>query len=248
MTPYFTTRRSIRVYDAERPVTTELLHSLLAAATQAPNTGNMQLYSVIITTTPAGLEALAPAHFGQPAIRNARAALTFCLDLNRYAAWCRENGTEQGLDNLQGFTWGIIDVSVFAQQFCTLAELEGLGTCYLGTTTYNAPMIAEQLNLPNGVVPIVTVTVGWPAENPPVQPRLPLEAIVHNERYTSRTDAAQAALYAAEEALPENRRFVEENGKQNLAQVFAEVRYPRSQTDHFSRLFKEFLASTGIKL
>ncbi len=248
MNPYFTTRRSIRVYDKTRKVSDEMLEQLLAAAAQAPNTGNMQLYSVIITREPERLEALAPAHFGQPAIRNAAAALTFCLDMHRFAAWCRMSGTEAGLGNLQGFTWGVIDVSVFAQQFCTLAEMEGLGTCYLGTTTYNAPMIADLLALPSGTVPVVTVTVGWPAENPPVQPRLPLEAIVHYETYTPRTDSEEAALYADEESLEANKQFVAENGKDNLAQVFAEVRYPRDQAEHFSRLYKEFLKNAGIPL
>lgn len=248
MNPYFTTRRSIRVYDKTREVSDSLLEQLIAAAAQAPNTGNMQLYSVIITREPARLEALAPAHFGQPAIRNAAAALTFCLDMHRFDAWCRESGTEAGLGNLQGFTWGVIDVSVFAQQFCTLAEMEGLGTCYLGTTTYNAPMIADLLSLPSGVIPVVTVTVGWPAENPPVQPRLPLEAIVHYEKYTPRTDREEAALYAPQEALEPNKRFVAENGKQNLAQVFAEVRYPRDQAEHFSRIYKEYLKNAGIPL
>lgn len=165
MNPYFSTRRSIRAYDPDRPVSDELLSDLLGQAIQAPNTGNMQIYSVIVTREPERLAAIAPAHFSQPAIRSAKVALTFCLDLNRFDRWCRLGGAEPGLGNLQGFTWGVIDTAIFAQQFCTLAEMEGLGTCYLGTTTYNAEAIAEQLKLPQGVIPVITVTVGWPAEN-----------------------------------------------------------------------------------
>ena len=248
MNPYFSTRRSIRAYDPDRPVSDELLSDLLGQAIQAPNTGNMQIYSVIVTREPERLAAIAPAHFNQPAIRSAKVALTFCLDLNRFDRWCRLGGAEPGLGNLQGFTWGVIDTAIFAQQFCTLAEMDGLGTCYLGTTTYNAEAIAEQLKLPQGVIPVITVTVGWPAEKPPVQPRLPLGAVMHFEEYHDPTDAELAGIYADEESLPENRRFVEENDKRNLAQVFAEVRYPREQAEHFSRVYKEFLKSRGISL
>lgn len=245
---YFASRRTVRAYDPDRQVDADLIDRLLKLAAQAPNTGNMQLYSVVVTREPEALAALAPAHYSQPAIKGAKAALTFCLDLNRFNRWCRDGGAEPGLDNLQGFTWGVIDTSLFAQQFVTLAELHGLGTCYLGTTTYNAAMIAELLALPQGVIPVVTVTVGWPAGETPVTPRLPIEAVVHHERYSDPSAEQLAGLYAPQESLPENRRFVEENGKQNLAQVFAEVRYPRSQTEHFSRVYKEFLKNSGIDL
>lgn len=248
MNEYFTSRRSVRVYDKTKPVSREMIASMLSHAIHAPNTGNMQLYSVVVTTDPEMLRALAPAHFSQPAIVNAAAALTFCLDMNRFDRWCRLNGAEPGLNNLQGFTWGVIDTSVFAQQFCTIAELEGLGTCYLGTTTYNAAPISELLKLPQGVIPVITVTLGWPAEEPDVQPRLPLSAAVHFEEYSDPDDAGIKEIYAAEEAMPENKKFVADNGKENLAQVFAEVRYPREQAEYFSRVYKEFLKSKGISL
>lgn len=66
MNPYFSTRRSIRAYDPDRPVSDELLSDLLGQAIQAPNTGNMQIYSVIVTREPERLAAIAPAHFSQP--------------------------------------------------------------------------------------------------------------------------------------------------------------------------------------
>ncbi|MDE5727906.1 MAG: nitroreductase family protein [Duncaniella sp.] len=249
MNSYFSTRHTVRAYDPARPVADSLIESLLGQAIHAANTGNMQLYSVVVTREPERLAALAPAHFSQPAIANAKAALTFCLDLNRFDRWCRLGGAEPGLSNLQGFTWGVIDTSLFAQQFCTVAEMEGLGTCYLGTTTYNAPMIADLLRLPAGVIPVVTVTVGYPA-NPDGGPtdRLPLKAVVHYEEYDNPSDTELLGLYAPQEALESNRKFVAENSKQNLAQVFAEVRYPREQAEHFSRVYKEFLKSQGVSL
>ncbi len=245
---YFKNRYSVRIYDKDKEISQELIDSLLEKAIQAPNTGNMQIYSVVVSRDPEHISALAPCHFNQPAIRNAKAVLTFCLDVNRFNKWCRLNSTTPGLDNLQGFTWGVIDTSVFAQQFCTAAEMEGLGTCYLGTTTYNAGQIAEILRLPAGVVPVITVTVGYPAEHPGRQPRLPIEAVVHKEYYADPDDEKIKEIYSEEEKLEANRRFVEENGKENLAAVFAEIRYPKTANEQFSRVYKEFLKNQGIEI
>lgn len=245
---YFSNRRTIRKYDQTRPVPTELIDNMLESAARAANTGNMQTYSVIVSTDPDEISRLAPAHFNQPAIANAKAVLTFCLDFNRFNRWCRINNADPGLNNLQGFTWGVIDTALFAQQFCTIAELNGLGTCYLGTTTYNAEPISEALDLPSDVVPVVTVTIGYPAEEPQLQDRLPIEAIVHHGKYKNPTDTDLQGIYAAEEANPASKAFVKQNGKENLAQVFADIRYPRSANEQFSRVYKEFLKNKGIPL
>lgn len=245
---YFATRRTIRKYDQTRPVDIKLIDSMLETAARAANTGNMQTYSVIVTTDPDEIARLAPAHFNQPAIKGAKAVLTFCLDFNRFNHWCLLNNTDPGLNNLQGFTWGVIDTSLFAQQFCTIAEMNGLGTCYLGTTTYNAEPIAEALGLPSDVVPVITVTLGYPAESSELQERLPIGAIVHHGKYSRPTDAELREIYSEKESLPASRQFVKENGKENLAQVFAEVRYPRAANEQFSRVYKEFLKNQGISL
>lgn len=245
---YFSSRRTIRKYDSTRQVDLSLIDKMLEDAARAANTGNMQTYSVIVTTDPDEIAKLAPAHFCQPAITNAKAVLTFCLDFNRFNRWCRLNNTDPGLNNLQGFTWGVIDTSLFAQQFVTIAEMNRLGTCYLGTTTYNAGQIAEALNLPSDVVPVITVTVGYPAESPELQERLPIEAIVHHGHYENPSDEALTEFYAEKEALPASKQFVKENNKENLAQVFAEVRYPKSSNEQFSRVYKEFMKNQGISL
>ena len=245
---YFSTRRTIRKYDSSRPVSLEMLNEMLDKAAHAANTGNMQPYSVIVTAKPDAIAALAPAHFNQPAIKNAAAVLTFCIDFNRFNRWCRLNNAEPGLNNMQGFTWGVIDTSILAQQFCTIAEMNGLGTCYLGTTTYNAEQIAEALKLPSDVVPVITVTVGYPDETPDIQERLPIKAIVHEEEYCNPTDKELLDFYSEKDNLPSSRQFIKENGKENLAQVFAEVRYPRSSNEQFSRVYREFLKNQDIPL
>lgn len=243
---YFATRRTVRAYDPTREIDPSLIRSLIAKAAHAPNTGNMQLYSAILTTTPDEISALAPAHFSQPAITGAKAVLTFCLDLRRYHTWCELSGAQPGLNNLQGYTWAVMDTAIFAQQFVTLAELAGLGTCYLGTTTYNAPMIADLLLLPQGVVPLLTVTIGYPAELPELPERLDIDAILHTGTYHDPSADEIHAMYAEKESMESYRKFVIDNNKDNLAQVYADIRYPRTANEQFSAVLKEFLKNQGI--
>ena len=175
-------RRTIRKYTGE-DIPEKLLNELIETACRVSTTGNMQLYSVIITRDKEMKEKLAPAHFNQPTVTSAPVVLTFCADFNRFIKWCDWRDAQQGYDNFQSFFTAAIDALIFAQQFCTVAELAGLGICYLGTTTYNAPQIIETLQLPKYVIPVTTITVGYPSEIPEQVERLPLEAIIHQEKY-----------------------------------------------------------------
>lgn len=239
-------RRTIRKYN-DMPIGEELLSELLEVAFRAPTTGGMQLYSVVVTRDNEMKQKLAPTHFNQPTVTSAPVVLTFCVDYNRFVKWCEASDAQPGYDNFASFTTAMIDALLVAQQFNTAAELRGLGCCYLGTTTYNAPQIAEILNLPRLVVPVTTLTVGFPADVPQQVERLPLEAIVHHEQYKDYTTDDIHRLYAEKEALPANKRFVEENGKATLAQVFTDVRYTKKDNEYFSRIWADFIASQGFK-
>ena len=245
MENYFKNRRSVRKY-SDKEISDELLKELFEEAAQAPTTGNMQLYSVVVTRDQAGKEALAPAHFGQPAVTGCKVLLTFCADYNRFCKWCEASDATPGYDNFQSFVAAMLDTTIVAQQFCTAAEMRGLGTCYMGTTTYNAPQIAETLGLPKMVVPIVTVTLGWPEGETEVSDRIPLEAWVHEGKYNDRTPEEVKAFYAEKEAREDSRKFVEENGKKTLAQVFTDVRYTKDACEQFSRVFRDFIDSAGF--
>lgn len=242
---YWEKRRTIRKYE-KRDVPQALIDDLLLKASHAPTTGNMQLYSVVVTREEGGRQELSPLHFNQPQVMSAPVVLTFCADFNRMSKWCEARDAEPCYDNFQSLIAAMIDTVAFAQQFNTLAELAGLGCCWLGTTTYNAPQIARVLELPSLVMPVVTLTVGYPDESGVDVGRLPLEAIVHHGRYDDYTPAKIDELYAAKEAREDSRQFVAENGKQTLAQVFTDVRYPRANNEHFSDVLIEFLGTSGF--
>ena len=162
-----------------------LLQRILEAGTRASNTGNMQIYSIIVTTDPQIREQLSPCHFGQPMVTQAPIVLTFCVDVRRFSLWCRQRGADPQYDNFVWFVNGAIDAILASQNVCLEAESEGLGICYLGTTTYNADRIAEVLALPEGVIPVTTVTMGYPDKLPPPTDRLPLEGVIHREHARS---------------------------------------------------------------
>lgn len=239
-------RRTIRKY-TEQDIPEELLNELLEVAVRASNTGNMQLYSVVVTRDQSNKEKLAPAHFNQPMITTAPVVLTFCADANRFVKWAEQRKAEAGFDNLQTFIASTIDAMLFAQAFCDAAEENGLGICYLGTTAYNADKIIEALSLPRLVVPIVTVTVGYPVMPLPEQvERLPLAAVVHQETYVDYTPDMIDELYGEKEALEVNKQFVKENNKETLAQVFTDVRYTKKNNEYFSEVLLKVLKDQGF--
>lgn len=242
---FFLNRRTIRRYTSQ-PVDNLMLTEMLREAAQAPTTGNMQLYSVIVTESPEGKSRLAPAHFNQPSVTGCSVVLTFCADYNRFVKWCKASNAVPGYNNFQSFMTAVIDTVIFAQQFCTIAELRGLGCCYLGTTTYNAPMIAEALDLPEMVVPVVTLTVGYPEDMPEVSDRLNTDSFVHYERYDNPSLSRVKEFYRLKEERDDSRKFVEENGKDSLAQVFTDVRYTREAAETFSKIYYDFIEKSGF--
>lgn len=239
------THRTIRKYTG-RQIPEEVIDKIVEAGIRGSNTGNMQLYSIVLTTDMAVKEKLAPAHFNQPMITGAPLVATVCVDVNRMSKWCAVSNADLAFNNFESFATASIDATITAQNMALAAEEEGLGVCYVGTTTYNPDMIIEALNLPKGVFPLITLTIGYPDEAPELTERLPMKAVVHRETYHDYSDSEIAELHHVKEENSQNKRFVEENKKQNLAQVFSEIRYPRAQSEAFSAKMLEVLKKRGL--
>lgn len=227
------TRRSIRKY-SDKEISNEMLNRLLTMAARTQTMGNLQLYSVVVTRDKDMKEKLAPAHFNQPMVKGAPVVLTICADFRRTTVWAENRMATPGYDNLLSFINAASDALLYTQTLCNLAEEEGLGCCYLGTTVYMPQMIIDVLQLPSLVMPVATITMGWPDENPPLTDRLPTDSFVHNETYQDYTPQDIDRFYAEKEALPENKHFVEVNGKETLAQVFTDCRYTKKDNEAMS--------------
>ena len=226
------------------PIEKEKINHILECGERASNTGNMQIYSIIVTQQPDNVAALSKLHFGQGG--TAPAFLTICVDVNRYHHWCRLRGCDEPYDNFLWLMAGTVDASLAAQNICIAAESEGLGFCYLGTVMYNTKAIAELLELPKGVVPVVTLCMGYPDEQPALSERLPLEGVVHDEKYHDYSDDDIERIHRIREEFPFNQEMVRQNGTRNYAEIFTKIRYPKKDNVAFSKALLEFVEQAGM--
>lgn len=238
-------RTTIRKY-AQQDVSDQLIDELLATASRTQTMGNLQLYSVVVTRSAEGKAKLAPAHFNQPMVTEAPVVLTICADFNRTTTWCKQRKAHPGYNNFLSFMNAATDALLFTQTFCNLAEEQGLGYCFLGTTVYMPQLIIDALQLPALVMPVATLTLGWPAEQPPLTDRLAVDSFVHKENYHAYTAADIDRHYAYKEGLEENRHFCEINNKETLAQIFTDLRYTRKDNEAMSAGLMEALRRQGF--
>ena len=239
------TRRTIRKY-TDQDVSEELLNRLMTEAARTQTMGNLQLYSVIVTRSKEMKEKLAPAHFNQPMVKEAPVVLTICADFNRTSFWAQCRNAVPGYDNFLSYINAATDALLYTQTLCNLMDEEELGYCYLGTTVYQPQQIIDILQLPKLVMPVATLTVGWPDEEPTLSDRLPLESFVHQETYHDYLGKDIDTYYQYKEELEENRHFVRINHKETLAQVFTDIRYTRKDNEAMSKTLIATLVRQGF--
>lgn len=245
--------RSIRRYRPD-PIPDDLLNELLETGLRASSSGNMQTWSVIVTRDAELREALVEPHMGQEMVREAPAVLTFCADVHRMRRWLALRDAPDANDDFMAFMVAAIDAVLASQNVALAAEAHGLGICYMGSTLANCDAIGRVLRLPWGVVPVVGFVLGHPAEDPPQRDRLPLEGLVHDERYRTPTDEEVLDTYRDREVAgwdrymgnPRLRARVEEAGVRNLAQLYAILKYPKDDYAVFSSNVLGYLAEQGF--
>lgn len=239
------TRRTIRKYTSQE-VSDELLNRLMTEAARTQTMGNLQLYSVVVTRSEEMKAKLSPVHFNQSMVKEAPVVLTICADFNRTSCWARYRNAEPGYDNFLSFINAATDALLYTQTLCNLMDEDGLGYCYLGTTVYQPQQIIDILGLPKLVMPVATLTVGWPAEDPQLSDRLPLKSFVHQENYHDYLGTDIDKYYEAKENLEENRNFVKINNKETLAQIFTDIRYTRKDNEAMSKGLIDALIKQGF--
>lgn len=238
-------RATIRKYTTQ-DIDQHLLNEILETSARTQTLGNLQLYSVVVTRSEEGKQRLSPIHFNQPMVIEAPVVLTICADFRRVTRWCQERQANPGYDNMLSFMNAATDALLYTQTLSTLAETKGLGVCYLGTTIYQCKALIDLLHLPQLVMPIATLTLGWPAEKPALSDRLPLEGFIHQEYYQDYSAEDIDRIYTPKEQLPENQHFVEINEKQTLAQVFTDLRYRKSDNEALSEALLTALTRQGF--
>lgn len=234
--------KSIRQYK-NTPVPEELLQKILHAGLRASSSGNMQTWSVVVTSDKEIRQRLFKAHFEQEMLLEAPLLLTFCSDFHRMRRWIKLRDAADNFDNLMSFMIGAIDATIAAQNVALAAEAQGLGICYMGTTLASCDTIAQILELPHNVVPVVGYVMGYPNESPALRDRLPLSGMVHREKYHKYSDEDISTIYDEREkkgwerymSFPRLRKMIEESGVENLAQVYTQVKYTQESHKNFSQ-------------
>lgn len=174
---------SVRKY---KPVilSTEEVKELVIAGQAAASSHFVQAYSAIHVTDPAKKEALAKYANNAQQFSTAGAILVLCMDYYRIEKSVNETG-EIDYQNAEDLLMAATDVALFTQNIAIAAEAKGYGICYIGGVRNNPAEISELLGLPKGVAPMYALTIGVPDEQNEVKPRLPVEAILHENEYDS---------------------------------------------------------------
>jgi nitroreductase len=237
--------RSIRKYKST-PVPERILEEILLAGSRASTTGNMQVYSIIVTKDENLRKQLWEAHFKQDMVLQAPVHLTFCADFNRFTRWCEQRKASPGYDNFLSFFTAAIDALLASQNVALAAESNGLGICYLGTATYMADRIVEILELPKMVVPVTCMVTGYPDEEPGLTDRLPMDGIIHKEKYNDYLPTDIDRIYVEKEESQQTRELLVLNKKETLAQIFTDNRYTEKDNIHFSQHFLKTVVKQGF--
>lgn len=173
---------SVRKY-TEEVISDEIFHELIIAAQHVASSNFVQAYSVIQITDPIKKEKLGELSKNELQFGTAAKSLVFCADLRRLEMAANMHGETIESGTVENFTVATIDTALFAQNFVVAAESKGYGICYIGGVRNNPEEISELLNLPHHVIPLFGMTIGVPAEKNEVKPRLPIEAVLHDNSY-----------------------------------------------------------------
>jgi len=226
--------RSIRRY-LPTPLDPALIEEVCAdAVAGGSSSGNLNSFSIVLTRDPDRKHRLYELHLEQPMVLEAPLVMTFCADWFRTREWLRQRGARDNFANLLGYHVAAYDAMIVAQNVCLGFEARGLGICYMGTTLYALPELVEFLQLPETVVPVTSIVVGHPAEDPAKRDRLPIAALLHDETYHRPAPEEIDTTYAEREvrgwqrymSVPEIKAEIEAAGITSLAQFYtSKVKY-----------------------
>lgn len=174
--------RSIRKFE-ERDIPKELLIELVRSGQTAATSSHIQAYSIIHVTDKQLRDQLVELTGGQKYVASSSDFLVFCADMKRSLEAARSTGESVVSGMTEQLLVATVDVSLMAQNIAIAAESEGVGICYIGGIRNNPQAVSELLSLPQHVYPVFGMCLGYPAHDPDVKPRLPVEAVLKENSY-----------------------------------------------------------------
>ena len=186
--------RSIRKF-TDREVDDRILEAIIAAAQCAATSHFVQAYTVIRVRDMETRQAIASLAGPQAWVARAPVFLVFCADLNRLEAVCRihDSAAEKGW--AEQFVTATVDVALLAQNVLLAAESLGMGGVFIGGIRNDPQTVCDLLEIPDQAYPVFGMCLGWPAHDPPPKPRLPVEAVMFEDRYPETHDPTVLGEY-----------------------------------------------------
>jgi len=206
------TRASVRRFTDEE-IPDELIGKIVRAGQQAPFTG--QMYSVIVTKDPAIQEKM--TQFLGPLPKLGTVFMLICVDFARLERFIATKGRTNSYDDQWMMILGIQDASYFGQNMVTAAESLGIGSVFLGQAPWLTAEFREIFQLPDRVWPMVGLVMGYKAEQPKARPRIPVETVLHWDKYQELSDAEiESALEVMDAGLIREGYYSSQNAKVRL--------------------------------
>jgi len=167
-----------------RAVAPDLLRLVCASALSAPTKSDLQQGDILILRENAKRHAICDLLPEMPWLRDAPVFLVFLANGHRLPHIAALRGTPFPNDHLDLFFNATVDAAIVLATFVRAAEAVGLGCCPISVIRDHAATVSEMLKLPDKVIPVAGMSVGWPAEPGAISPRLSLSVTVHEEEYS----------------------------------------------------------------
>lgn len=269
-------RRSVRAFH-DQEIPESVIEKLLDVANNAPSGGNIQPLSIILVRNPEGKKRLSELAGGQPWVKNAPLSMIFCLDFHRIKKWAEMCQADfKGQQALNHFLIAYADLMAAAQNVAILAENLGLGSVYIGAIQHEMDETRKTFDIPEYVLPMMVLCLGYPKSIPRTIPKLKKEAIAHQEKYRTLEEdeilrafdekygkmdedmekyLERAFIEALEAEKQEEHKFFERVKKemkrldiQNNAQFLFKVRYPTKVMVRMNQRIKESIKNAGFEI
>ncbi|QIM68184.1 oxygen-insensitive NADPH nitroreductase [Basfia succiniciproducens] len=170
--------RSIRQFKSQQ-IASDIIEQLVDVARFASSSNHLQCISIVRVMQPQLRHELMLCASGQAYVESAAEFWVFCADFNKHKQIC----PEAQLDYTEVMLIGAVDAGIMAQNVLAAAENLGLGGVYIGSIRNQIEKVGELLNLPEYVVPLFGMCLGYPDQNPPLKPRLPQELMFFENQY-----------------------------------------------------------------
>lgn len=165
------------------PVPEALVRLLCATALAAPTKSDLQQATLVRVAEPAKRSAICALLPGSPWLAGAPELFVFCADGWRLRRLFQRRDREFPNEHLDAFFNATVDAALALGAFVAAAELAGLGTCPISQIRDHVAKVDELLELPDWVVPVAGLALGYPEVKEPLSARLALSATVHTDRY-----------------------------------------------------------------